>query len=106
MTQSEAEQVLTLFDKFKGGTQEIQLNIPKNAIQYLGGIIEDHYMSRKPTVVAGGNIGSNEIVVDGFQDSGATSVPVDTHFTIQGTKKIYKVVGTTAPTNMVSRTSH
>ena len=54
-------------------------------------------MSRKPTVVAGGELGSNEIVVDGFQDSGSTSIPVDTHFTIQGTKKIYKVVGTTAP---------
>ena len=97
MTQTEAEEVLTLFDKFKGATQEIQLNIPKNAIQYLGGIIEDHFISRKPTIVANGSLGSNEIVVDGFQDSGSTSIPVNTHFTIQGFKKIYKVVGTTAP---------
>jgi len=97
MTQSEAEEVLTLFEKFKGGTQEIQLNIPNQAIKHLGGIIEDHFISRKPTIVGGGTKGSTEIVVDGFQDSGATSIPVDTYFTINGTKKIYKVVGTTAP---------
>ena len=94
MTQTEAEEIINLFDKYKGATNEIQLYIPSNAIKHLGkqsadpGII----MSRRPVLIANAGVGSNEVVVDGFQDSATTTIPAGTHFTIQGQKKIYKVV--------------
>ena len=94
MTQTEAEEVINLFDKYKGATNEIQLYIPSNAIKHLGAESADPgiIMSRRPVLIANAGVGSNEVVVDGFQDSATTTIPAGTHFTIQGQKKIYKVV--------------
>tara|TARA_Y100001973_G_scaffold105174_1_gene177366 strand:+ start:1805 stop:5005 length:3201 start_codon:yes stop_codon:yes gene_type:complete len=94
MTQTEAEEIINLFDKYKGATNEIQLYIPSNAIKHLGAESADPgiIMSRRPVLIANAGVGSNEVVVDGFQDSATTTIPAGTHFTIQGQKKIYKVV--------------
>ena len=93
MDQTDAETLINLFDKYKGPANEIVLFVPHIAMKHLG-----HYsyytntqMSKRPTISAQGELGSNQIVVDGFQNNG--SVPTaGTLFIVNGQSKVYKIV--------------
>lgn len=91
MSQSDAEVLISRFDRYK--ENEIYLYIPRKAIKHLGDWTynTEKTMSKKPEIIGGGSLGSSEILVDGHEEYG-TPIPVGTHFTIQGSKKIYQIV--------------
>lgn len=91
MSQDDAEKYIALFDEFK--SNECVLFIPHNAVKHLGYYTysTNSLMAKKPTVLSGGAIGSNEIVVDGFLENG--SVPsAGTLFRSGYGPKTYKIV--------------
>ena len=94
MDKDDAEQILALFDRYKGPMEEISLWIPRTGISHLGDwrYYTAPWVSERPEIISNGYIGDDRITVSGFSENQSTKIPKGTHFTIQGQKKVYKVV--------------
>ena len=96
MTQAQADAYIDFFEIAKGGSKDVQIAIPHNAVPHIENLFHDvavNVASDKLNIISGKTVGSSELQLSGFEPARYySSTMVGRHFTHDN--KVYRIVAT------------